>query len=182
MNNSPETIQLHGRRFRRHISSKELAETVQRLAGSIDAHYCGKLPLICPVLTGSFIFAADLSRAIHTDHEMAFVQYTSYEGMQSSGTVNKRLPFDKRCEGRHVIIVEDIVESGICMSHMLADLQEMHPASIAICTLFFKPNRFQGNFPIDYIGFSIPDDFIVGYGLDYDGAGRQYPDLYILDE
>ena len=182
MNTSSEIIHLHGRPFRRYLDRTSIADTVQRLAREIDHDYAGRDLLVCPVLTGSYIFAADLSRALQTQHEVRFVQYNSYEGMSSTGTVSAKLPFDEHCRGRHVVIVEDIVESGLCMSVMLAALEQFQPASVSICTLFYKPNLFKYSFKIDYIGFTIPDDFIVGFGLDYNGLGRQYPDLYILDE
>ena len=182
MSTASEIIHIHGRPFRRYISQDEISAAVQRLAKQIDRNYAGQELLLCPVLTGSYVFAADLSRAIQTQHEVRFVQYNSYEGMASSGQVKARLPFDKHVRGRHVIIVEDIIESGLCMSVILDALAQFQPASVALCTLFYKPNLFKYSFKIDYIGFTIPDDFIVGYGLDYDGLGRQYPDLYILDE
>lgn len=182
MDTHTDTIQLHGRHFRQYIDRSSLAQTIQRLALEIDRDHGSHLPLLCPVLTGSYIFAADLSRAIPSPHEVTFVQYTSYAGMASTGTVNARLPFDERCRGRHVIIVEDIVESGLCMATMLNHLAQFQPASVSVCSLFFKPNLFKETFKIDYIGYSIPDDFIVGYGLDYDGLGRHYPDVYSLSE
>ncbi|KWW31034.1 MAG: hypothetical protein AUK63_717 [bacterium P3] len=177
-----DRIHLHGHQFRRYLTHDDIAAAVQQVAEKLNRDYRDKSPLLCPVLTGSYVFAADLSRAMSVDHEIAFVQYNSYQGMASTGRVNARLPFDSRCQGRHVIIVEDIVESGTCMAAMLDRLKQLQPASVAICTLLFKPNRFDKKFTIDYIGFSIPDDFIVGYGLDFDGAGRHYADIYILDE
>lgn len=182
MNTNSDIIHLHGRPFRRHLDRVAIANAVQRLAQQIDLDHAGQDLLLCPVLTGSYIFAADLSRALQTTHEVRFVQYTSYEGMASTGTVHARLPFDEHCRGRHVVIVEDIVESGLCMSVMLEQLAQFDPASVSVCAMLFKPNLFKQSFKVDYIGFTIPDDFIVGYGLDYDGAGRHYPDLYILDE
>ena len=182
MPESPDTVLVHDKLFRRHITRVEIADTVLRLAQQIDRDHSNDNILLCPVLTGSYIFAADLSRALQTTHEVVFVKYTSYEGMASTGKVNAKLPFDERCRGRHVVIVEDIVESGLCMATMLVHLALFQPASVSICVLLFKPNLFKHSFKLDYIGFTIPDDFIVGYGLDYDGLGRQYPDLYILDK
>lgn len=182
MNIESDIIHVHGRCFHRYISRNKIAETVQRLAQQIDKDYFEHNLMLCPVLTGSYVFAADLSRAMQSQHEVRFVQYNSYEGMTSTGQVKTLLPFDEHCFNRHVVIVEDIIESGLCMSVMLEQLALFHPASVAICTLFYKPNLFRYSFKIDYIGFSIPDDFIVGYGLDYDGIGRQYPDLYALSQ
>lgn len=182
MPTTSDLIHVHGRPFRRFISHDEIASVVQRLAQQIDNNHNGERLTLCPVLTGSYIFAADLSRALQTTHEVRFVQYNSYEGMASSGNVKARLPFDDSFRDRHVVIVEDIIESGLCMSVMLEQLSQFEPASVEVCTLFHKPNLFKQHFKIDYIGFTIPDDFIIGYGLDYDGLGRQYPDLYILNE
>lgn len=182
MSASTDFIHVHGRPFRRYLSRDEIAAAVQRLAQQIDRDHVGHNILLSPVLTGSYIFAADLSRALQTSHELRFVQYNSYEGMASTGKVNARLPFDEHCRGRHVVIVEDIVESGLCMATMLEHLAHFEPASVSVCTLLFKPNLFKQQFKLDYVGFSIPNDFVVGYGLDYDGLARQYPDLYVLSE
>lgn len=182
MQATSDIIHVHGRPFRRYLDRTAIADAVLRIARQIDNDYAGQNILLCPVLCGSYIFSADLSRALQCTHEVRFVQYNSYDGMASTGQVKARLPFDEQFRNRHVVIVEDIVESGLCMSVMLEQLHRFHPASVSICSLLFKPNLFKCSFKIDYLGFSIPDDFIVGYGLDYDGLGRQYPDLYILNE
>ena len=125
------------------------------------------------------MFMADLARAMNFDAETYFVKYTSYQGMESSGKVRTELPFPKKCRGRHVVIVEDIVDTGLTMEAMLQSLQELEPASVSIASFLFKPDSFQKNFKIDYIGRSIPNDFILGYGLDYDNYGRCYRDIYV---
>ena len=181
MHISDPHIFVNGHRFRRYLSTDDLRQAVCRLAGQISSDYASKTPLLCPVLTGSFVFAADLSRALSVEHEISFVRYNSYEGMQSSGSVVEKLPFDPECSGRHIIIVEDIVESGLSISAMLPRLADLHPASVAICSLFYKPNKFKGTFKLDYVGFSIPDEFIIGYGLDYDGIARSYDEVFVLD-
>lgn len=168
--------------FRLYLSQSEIQSIVTRLADIISADYKDKNPILCPVLTGSYLFVADLSRKISVDCEVSFVRYSSYVGMHSSGVVNEVLPFPDSVKNRHVIIVEDIVDSGVTIDYMLQRLQTLQPASVAVCSFLFKPGNFVKNFPIKYIGASIPNDFVVGYGLDYAGKGRSYSDIYILDE
>lgn len=176
-----DTIQVWDKQFRKYIPEAEIQAVVRRVAADMTRDYRGRSPLVCPVLTGSCMFAADLVRALDIDVQLSFVRYASYEGTASTGTVRELLGFPESCRGRDVIIVEDIVDSGVSMEHMLACLAERKPASVAVCTLFFKPGSFRKDFPIDYIGMEIADEFILGYGLDYNGMGRTYRDIYILD-
>lgn len=175
-------IQVHDKRFRLYMPADEIQSVVGRVADEISRDYRGRTPIVCPVLTGSYMFAADLTRSLSIDADISFVRYSSYQGMSSTGQVKKVLGFPADCKGRDVIIVEDIIDTGISMEKMVEQLRELQPASIALCTFFFKPGNFQKDYKIDYIGKSIPNDFIVGYGLDYDGAGRTYPEVYVLDE
>ena len=176
-----DTIQVWDKQFRKYIPEAGIQAVVRRVAADMTRDYRGRSPLVCPVLTGSCMFAADLVRALDIDVQLSFVRYASYEGTASTGTVRELLGFPESCRGRDVIIVEDIVDSGVSMEHMLARLAERKPASVAVCTLFFKPGSFRKDFPIDYIGMEIADEFILGYGLDYNGMGRTYRDIYILD-
>ncbi len=176
-----EKIQVLDKTFRLYMSEAEIQATVKRLADELSRDYKGKDPIICPVLTGSYLFVADLTRQMDFDAQVSFVRYTSYEGLESTGEVTKVMGFPDRCTGRDVIIVEDIVDSGISMEFMIKELKKREPASIAICTFFFKPGNFKKDFKIDYVGKSIENDFIVGYGLDYSGHGRTYRNVYILD-
>jgi len=175
-------IQVLDKTFRLYMSAEEIDKAVKAVAAKISADYRGKRPVICPVLTGSYMFAADLTRALDIDAEVAFVRFSSYLGMQTTNHVKKTLPFPEKCKGRDVIIVEDIIDSGISMEYMMEELKALEPASIAICTFYFKPGNFKKSYKIDYVGKEIPNDFIVGYGLDYDGMGRTYPEVYVLDE
>lgn len=175
-------VKVNGKQFKVYASSEELQGIVSRLGKEISRDLRDKNPIICPVLTGSFIFAADLVRALDFDAQVAFVKYTSYAGTQSTGSVKTGIPFPKDCTGRDVLIVEDIVDTGISMDYMISELQKLNPASISICSLLFKPSSFQKDFKVDYVGKSIPNDFVLGYGLDYDGHGRLLPDLYVIDE
>ena len=177
-----DKIQVKDKSFRLYLSDAEIQEAVKALALRITADYQGKNPLLCPVLTGSYMFATDLTRYLGFDAPLSFVRYSSYEGMSSTGKVKALLGFPTDCKDRDVIIVEDIVDSGISMEYMIEEWKALEPRSIAGCTFFFKPGNFQKDFKIDYYCKSIPNDFIVGYGLDYDGMGRTFKDVYVLDE
>lgn len=172
-------ITVHNTAFKLYMPESEIQKEVARLASEISRDLKDKNPLFCPTLTGSYMFMADLSRALDFDVETYFVKYCSYSGMQSSGVVRSELPFPEKCRGRHVVIVEDIVDTGLTMEVMLQSLRKLEPAGIYIVSFLFKPGSFQKNFKIDYVGRSIPDDFILGYGLDYDNYGRCYRDIYV---
>ena len=158
-----------------------MAEVVEGLAARINADYAGKHPLVCPILTGSFLFAADLVRHLAVENEVAFVKYSSYEGMHSTGKVACQLPFPAKVKDRDVIVVEDIVDTGVSMNHMLHELAALKPRSVKVCTLLMKPGCFKGGFEVDYVGKEIADDFIVGYGMDYDGEGRGLKEVWKLE-
>lgn len=171
-------MKIKDRDFEVYITEGELAAAVERLAGCIDADYAGRRPLLCPVLTGSFMFASDLVRRMKVDCEVEFVKYTSYEGMQTTGRVQGELPFPTKVKGRDVIVVEDVVDTGVSMGEMLRVLKSLGPRSVRVCTLLMKPRCFRGDFEVDYVGMEIEDDFIVGYGMDYDGEGRGLREIY----
>lgn len=173
-------IRIHDRSFGMYMPETEIKEVVNCVAKQISRDLKDKNPLFCSTLTGSYMFMSDLARSLDFDAEICFVKYTSYKGMSSTGKVSSDLPFPAKCKGRHVVIVEDIVDTGITMEAMLDELRKLEPASISIATFFFKPDSFTKNFKIDYIGRSIPNDFIVGYGMDYDGYGRMYKDVYVV--
>lgn len=175
-------IKVHDKQFKIYATREELQDIVRRLGREVSADFAGRNPIICPVLTGSFLFVADLVREFRFDAPISFVKYTSYSGTHTTGEVTVSIPFPSDCRGRDVLIVEDIVDTGISMDFMIKELEKLSPASISICTLLFKPSSFQKDFEIRYIGKTIPNDFVLGYGLDYDGLGRLYPDLYVVDE
>lgn len=177
-----EIITVLDKQFKLYMSQSEILECVKNVAAQMSRDLKDKDPILCPILTGSYMFVADLTRHLDFDPQISFVRYSSYAGTQSTGHVKPILGFSEKCRGRDVVIVEDIVDSGISMEYMLDELRKLEPASIRICTFFFKPGNFQKNFKIDYIGKSIPNDFILGYGLDYDGMGRTYPDIYVLND
>ena len=167
--------------FKKFIGADELAHIVERLAGEIDRDYAGSDLVVCPMLTGAYLFAADLTRRLTVPCRLSFVRYSSYSGLGSTGRVDCTLPFPHDVEGRDVLIVEDVVDSGLTMRQVLADVRALHPRSVRICTLFFKPHAFRGGYEVDYVGREIGDDFIVGYGLDYDEHGRTLPEVLVID-
>ena len=176
------TIQVLDKQFKPYITEKEIGEIVKGLADRLSADYKGRFPLMMPILNGTIFFAADLLRAMSIDREVSFVKMSSYSGTQSTGQVKELIGFSENVSGRDVVLVEDVIETGISMEYTLKRLWELKPASVKICTLVFKPNMFQKDFKIDYIGREIGDDFIVGYGFDYNGHGRTYKDIYVLSE
>ena len=164
--------------FEPFIGEAELQKTVARLAGEVNRDYAGREVMVCPVLTGAYMFAADLIRRLTVPCRVSFVRYSSYSGMSSTGTVTCLMPFPPEVQGRDVLIVEDVVDSGLSMQHLLDEVQQLHPRSVRIASLFFKPGAFKGSYKVDYIGREIGNEFIVGYGLDYDEEGRQLPEVW----
>lgn len=169
------------KQFKTFISEAELQQIAQRMAGEISRDYAGADLVACPVLTGAFMFAADLLRRLTVPCEVSFVRYSSYCGMSSTGEVTCLLPFPAGIEGRDVLIVEDVIDTGLSMQHLLHDVAAMHPRSVRVCTLFYKPAAFKGNYRVDYIGREIGNEFIVGYGLDYDEQGRTLPEILVVE-
>jgi len=162
------------------LSSSAIQQRVSELGAQITADYTGSdPPLFIVVLKGAFVFAADLMRAVDLPTSITFVQLSSYEGMQSGGTVRSLLNLDSdEIKNRHLIIIEDIVDTGNTLQYFLRDLQRWEPASVKIAALLLKPQNLQHAIKVDYTGFEIPPAFVVGYGLDYDEEGRQLPAIY----
>lgn len=168
--------------FKVFIPEEEIDGIVRRLAAEVSRDYEGKDLVACPILTGAFMFAADLVRRLTVPCEVSFVRYASYSGMSSTGEVKCMLPFPPELEGRNVLIVEDVVDSGFSMKRMLQSVWALKPRSVKICTLFFKPGAFKGDYEVDYVGREIGNEFIVGYGLDYDEEGRTLKDVWVVEE
>lgn len=175
---SSTTIQLKDKTFEPYLSNDDIQKANQQIADKINAEYKDKEVLFIAILNGSFVFAADLIRKITVKNTISFVKVASYEGLSSTGTVKKIIGLMDALENRHVIILEDIIDTGNTLDKLLPTLKAEKPASLRLCTLLYKPDAFKASFPIDYIGLSIPNKFIVGYGLDYDGYGRNLPDIY----
>lgn len=175
-------VKIKDKTFRPSITEAEIKSRVKALAQQISQDLEGKTPLFLGVLNGAFIFAADLIREMTIPCEISFVKLASYQGTTSTGKIKEVLGINEDLSGRTVVIVEDIVESGQTMKRMIESLGTRNPASVHICTLFFKPDKLQEELNLDYVAFRIPDDFIVGYGLDYDGLGRDLKDIYTIVE
>lgn len=177
-----DTIKVKDKEFTVSIPEDQILEQVERVAQTISRDLAGKEPLFLCVLNGAFMFAADLLKRVTIPCEISFVKLSSYAGTATTGTVKKLIGVNESLEGRTVVIVEDIVDTGLTMQQMLADLKEKHPAEVHICTLLLKPEKLKVDLDIEYVAMEIPNDFIVGYGLDYDGYGRNYRDIYTVKE
>ncbi len=176
-------IKLHDKKFKVMIPAAKIEEAVAAVAAKINEDYQEKRnPLFLGVLNGSFMFMSDLLKKIDFNCEISFVKLSSYCGTSSSGDVKCLIGLGNNIEGRDVIIVEDIVDTGASIEHMVEELKTKKPASIRVCTLFFKPKAYQRQIPIDYPAMHIGNEFIVGYGLDYDQLGRNYKDVYVVTE
>lgn len=171
-------IQVHDKFFRPYISSEQIREKIGEMAQKLEKDYDGKTPVFIAILNGSFMFAADLFRVLNIPAEICFIKLASYKGTKSSGTVITSIGLDMDLFGKHVIILEDIIDTGKTMHEFLPQLFHQQPASLKICALLHKPEATKFPLTIDYCGFSIPDKFVVGYGLDYDGLGRNIKEIY----
>ena len=172
-------ITVNGDRFVEMISERRIKTAVKRLAKEIDRNYRGTIPVFIGILNGSFIFLADLVREVKVDCEIDFLKLSSYgDAKISSGNVRLLKDLNCQVEGRDIIIVEDIVDTGLTLDNFLQDLEKFEPASVKLACFTFKKEAFKKSFRIDYLGITIPNDFVVGYGLDYDGYGRNLPDIY----
>jgi hypoxanthine phosphoribosyltransferase len=174
------TLKVHDKEFVPYITSKEIEEQVARVAAEINKDYAGKNPLFIAILNGAFIFAADLFKQINVEAEICFIKLASYKGVKSTGKVITAIGLDAELYGRDVIIVEDIVDTGKTLSQFLPQLEHHHPASLKVAALLHKPSATVHPIEINYLGFTIPDKFVLGYGLDYDGLGRNIKEIYQL--
>lgn len=176
-----QQIKVHDKYFQPFITAENIYTRVKELAEEISADYKDRDPLFIAILNGSFIFAADLFRYISIPAEISFIKLASYKGTTSTGNVVTAIGMDENLAGRHVVILEDIVDTGKTLHTFLPELWQRQTASIKIASFLLKPDalKFEDVHP-HYIGFKIPDNFVVGYGLDYDGHGRNLPDLYTI--
>ena len=178
-----DTIEIHDKKFRVCTTAAQIDEAVSRVAQQINEDLKDTdTPIFLSVLNGSFMFTADLMRKITVKSDVVFIKLSSYEGTSSSGNVKQIMGLTKSVEGRTVVVVEDIVETGNTIEEMHRILKDAGAAEIKICTLLLKPDAYKKDIKIDYAALQIPNDFIVGYGLDYNQLGRQYKDIYVLDE
>ncbi len=175
-------VKIHDKTFKISYSEEDILKKVKAVADRLNKDMAGKNPLFLAVLNGSFIFAADLMRMITIPCEISFVKLASYQGTMSTGKIKEVIGINEDLSGRTVVIVEDIVESGLTMKRMLESLGTRNPAAIHICTLLLKPDKLKVDLNVEYAAMEIPNDFIVGYGLDYDQQGRNLRDIYTLVE
>ena len=179
-----KTITLQGLEFEPYITKQQIATQVKRVAAEINEDLDGDdAPLFICVLNGAFIFAADLYREVSLPHsQITFVRFKSYDGMCSTGELRQLMGLQEDIEGKNVIVIEDLVDTGTTAAELINLLAEHNPKSIKLCTLLFKPNSIINQVMPDYVGFNIPSKFIIGYGLDLDGEARNLSDIYILSK
>lgn len=175
-------IQVNDKKFQPYLTVAQIAEQIERLGVEINNDYAGKRPLFIAILNGSFMFASDLFKQLTVDAEICFIKLASYKGTKSTGNVITSIGLDESLKGRHVIIIEDIVDTGKTLSQFLPQLHEHQPASLKIASLLHKPDALEYPVTIDYLGFKVPNKFLLGYGLDYDGLGRNLKEIYRLIE
>ena len=176
-----EIITVKDKSFRPYISEEDLLASVKKVASKINIDYKGSTPIFLGVLNGSFMFFGDLLKSIELECTVSFVKLASYEGTSSTDQVNELIGLNERVEGKDIIIVEDIVDTGNTLVKLHEILVEKKPRSIKIATLLYKPEAYKKSYPIDYVGLEIPNAFVLGYGLDYDGLGRNLNSIYVLN-
>ena len=175
-------IKIHDKEFEISIPREEILKEVKRVADEINRDYAGKRPILLGVLNGCFMFAADLMKNLNIECEISFVKLASYEGTASTGKVKELVGLVEDITGRTVVVVEDIVDTGRTMQKLVADLKSRGPKAVHVCTLLLKPEKLKVKLDVEYVALEIPNDFIVGYGLDYDGYGRNLRDIYTVVE
>ncbi|MDD3876774.1 MAG: hypoxanthine phosphoribosyltransferase [Bacteroidales bacterium] len=170
------------KKFRPFIGAERIDKAVELMAEKINADYADENPFFIAILNGSFMFASDLLKKIKRPCNISFVKLSSYQGTKSTENVTTLIGINENIEGRRVIILEDIIDTGITLSNFLEVIKAHKPKDVRLATCLFKPNAFQKAYKIDYVGMEIPNDFIIGYGLDYNGYGRNLPDIYKITE
>jgi len=176
------TIKVHDKEFKLYIDENTIINRVNEIGKQLSAELKGEDPLFLSILNGSFMFTGDLMKVVDIDCEISFVKLASYRGTKSTGNVMTMIGLDTDIEDRCIVILEDIIDTGKTMNEFIASLNKHHPSKIIVVTLLSKPDALEHNVKIDHSGFEIPNDFIVGYGLDYDGHGRNYKEIYQLVE
>ncbi len=175
-------LKLHDKYFEPYLTASDISGRVSAIAGQLNEDFDGKRPLFIAILNGSFMFASDLFKAVTIEAEICFIKMASYRGLKSTGPVVTAIGLDVELFDRHVVIIEDIVDTGKTLNAFLPQLKHQQPASLSIVALLHKPEAIIFPLQIEYTGFSIPSKFVVGYGLDYDGLGRNLPEIYRLAE
>ena len=173
-------IQVLDKQFKPYINAATLSERIKAMAMEINQEYAGKRPIFIAILNGSFMFASDLFKEITIDAEICFIKLASYKGTRSTGNVITSIGLDEPLKDRYVVIIEDIVDTGNTLHQFLPQLYNQQPASLKIASLLHKPTALKYPVKIDYLGFNVPNIFLLGYGLDYDGLGRNLSEIYQL--
>ena len=174
------SIKVHDKFFNTYLSEQTIQEKIRELADALNKDYAGKKPLFLSILNGSFMFAADIFKHLTIEAEISFIKLASYRGMRSTGKVITSIGLDQDLYNRDVVILEDIVDTGKTLHEFLPQLDHQQPKSLKIVALLHKSEATKYPLKIDYTGFIIPDKFVVGYGLDYDGLGRNLKEIYQL--
>ncbi len=175
-------VKIKDKEFAPFIPEKKILEQIDRVAEEINRDLADKNPLFLCILNGAFMFASDLMKRVHIPSEISFVKLTSYAGTTSTGTLKELIGLNEEIEGRSVVIVEDIVDTGHTIVSVIEQLKQKNPSDVRVATLLYKPNALKVELKLDYVAMEIPNDFILGYGLDYDGYGRNLADIYkIID-
>ena len=177
-----DIVKIKDKTFKISIPEAEILKHVKEVADRINHDMAGKNPLFLAVLNGSFMFAADLMKMITIPCEISFVKLASYQGVISTGSVKEVIGINEDLSGRTIIIIEDIIDTGLTMKRMIESIGTRNPESVHICTLLLKPEKLQEKLDVEYVAMKIPNDFIVGYGLDYDQQGRNLRDIYTVVE
>jgi hypoxanthine phosphoribosyltransferase len=173
-------MKIKDKEFELYISEQKIQSRIEEIAKTLNEEYKEKQPLFIGIMNGSFMFASDLMKHIEIPSEITFIKVSSYEAMKSSGKIKELVGIQENIFNRDIIFLEDIVDTGQTMAHLIESFRELGPKSIRLCSLLFKPDSLKAELTIDYIGFDIPNAFVVGYGLDYDGLGRNLRDIYQL--
>jgi hypoxanthine phosphoribosyltransferase len=173
-------ITIKDKQFKPFIKHEDLLRQVKNIANEINQQHHQDFPLFLSVLNGSFMFASDLMKEINIKSEISFIKMASYEGTQSTGTIKELIGLNEHIKDRTIIIIEDIVDTGHTIKNIYETLLQKGVNKVKIASALFKPSAYKGDLKIDYVGFEIPDNFVVGYGLDYDGLGRNLKDIYVL--
>ena len=174
-----DKIKVHDKFFKVYITEEMIASRIDELSKQINSDLAGKDLLFIGVLNGSFLFAADLFRRIDLEARISFLKLSSYEGTESTGYVRRLIGLNESVKGKTVVVIEDIVDTGQTLEGIIGDLKEKEVEGIRVATLLLKPDAYKGDYKVDYVGFKIPNDFVVGFGLDYDGLGRNLRSIYV---
>lgn len=171
-------MRIKDKEFDLFIHEDAIGKRVKALAGEISTTYAGLDPVFVPILNGAFLFASDLIKEVSIPCELSFVKTSSYDGTTSTGEIKKLSGLNMDLRSRHVVLIDDIIDTGLTMHSIFHEIMGMKPASVEIASLLLKPEAVQKQLEVKYVGFTIPNDFVVGYGLDYDGFGRNLKDIY----